>query len=271
MGDWYRREMAKSCSSMAKPLMLIRARNYYQQFLTLHDKNDILAISVKTAVMSIDKELAKSGSVISARGAINLLSAIDPARHTIAGVWTIKSGVLSSNTRTSTGTYSSSYPKITVPWLPLGSYELDITFTMKDSGELIVMFPVGPTNAAVYCHSSSYSYSMLRTGTSPYRIRGTRGTERLVKDQEYVLNIKVVIKEKNASITASLDDKAVLTWTGAQTLLTPYSTWKLPNTKTLGLGSYRTTIDFKKAILKMTNGRATKLVEKKTPTKTPRR
>jgi len=271
LGDWYRKELAKSCSSTAKPLMLSRARNYYQQFLTLHDKNDIMAISVKTAVMSIDKELAKSGSVISSRGSINLLSAINIDKHTISGVWTMKSGVLTSNTRTSTGTYSSPYPKITVPWLPSGSYELTITFAMKDTGELIVMFPVGPDGAVVYCHSTSSSYPMLRTGTTPYRIRGIRGTERLVKGQEYVLNIKVVTKQKDASITVSLDGKTILTWTGDPKQLTPYSTWKLPNPKSLGLGSYRAPIEFKKAILKMTNGRATKLVVKKTPTKTPRR
>ena len=265
LGDWYRKDLAKSCSPTAKPAMLTRALGYYQQFLTLHSKDDITAISIKSIIAAIQKEIAKSkAGARPTRSSIDLLRSLDVAKYSVYGTWGTKSRVLS------VAPYGG-YSKIALPWMPDGSYDLNIAFTPKNSsssssyGYLAVMLPVGD-GATVLC--LGYSTPTLRYVTSSSTFPGVSRMGKLELGKSYKLEIKVVVKDDQTTIAAKLNDKPALSWKGGHKTLTPYSSWKLPETRTLGLGAYRFQIDFKQATLRMTSGRVKKFTAKKTP---PRR
>jgi len=68
LGDWYYRELSKNASVIGKPVVLQRAKGYYQKFLGLHAKQDIQSFRAKVALASIEKELKKLGARAGPRG-----------------------------------------------------------------------------------------------------------------------------------------------------------------------------------------------------------
>ena len=260
LGDWYRKSLSKACSTTAKPVMLARAKGYYQQFLTLHTENDIAAISIRAALAAIQKEAAGADAGFSKGIAINLLRSVDIAKHTDKGTWTTKAGVL-----TTTG--GRSFAKITLPWIPEGSYELKIAFIRKSGREIALMLPVGDS-ATIFC-VGMLSYPLLRNSSSPSTIKGVSGIGKLTDNTEYAIQVKVIVKKDQAEIRIGLNGKLALEWKGAPKQLSPYRGWALPDKRTLGLGVYSAVVDFKQASLRMTSGRATKFIAKAPPTKKP--
>ena len=260
LGDWYNKSLSKTCSATAKPVMLARAQGYYQQFLTLHSKNDIAALTVKTALAAIEKETTgtSAGFTPGSSTSVDLLRSVDVARHRVSGTWAMKSGVLAA-------VKSSSFAKITLPWMPEGSYELKVVFVRKSGREVTLMLPVGDS-ATVFCIGLN-SAPVLRNRVSPSRFSGVSGMGKLIDGKEYTIQVKVVVKEDQAGIRIGLNGKLALEWKGSPKQLAPYTSWKLPDTRTLGLGAYSAVIVFKQATLKMTSGRAKKFTAETPPTK----
>jgi len=62
LGDWYYRTLSKNTSAVGKPVVLYRAKGYYEQFAQLHTKKDAQALRAETALESIEKELKKLGA-----------------------------------------------------------------------------------------------------------------------------------------------------------------------------------------------------------------
>jgi formylglycine-generating enzyme required for sulfatase activity len=62
LGDWYYRTLLTDASVAGKPVVLYRARDYYEQFAQLHTKKDVQSLRVETALESIEKELKKLGA-----------------------------------------------------------------------------------------------------------------------------------------------------------------------------------------------------------------
>jgi tetratricopeptide (TPR) repeat protein len=262
LGDWYRTVLAKSCSATAKPVMLARAIGYYQQFLTLHAKDDITAITVKASIISMQKQAQGTDAGFTAGSTIDLLRSVDVDKHAATGTWIMKSGALSV-------VDGSRMAKITLPWIPEGSYDLKVVFVRKSGREITLMLPVG-SSATTFCIGLS-STPTLRGSGSGATHRGVRNLGRLTDNTTYVLQVKVIAKKDQASIRIGLDEKLALEWKGDPKTLSPYRSWALPDSRTLGLGSYSAAVDFKKATLKMTNGRAKKFVAKTPPKETPPR
>ena len=67
LGDWYYRTLSKNASIAGKPVVLRRARGYYQRFLESHAKKDAQSYRVKAALENIEKELAKLGASAAGR------------------------------------------------------------------------------------------------------------------------------------------------------------------------------------------------------------
>jgi hypothetical protein len=59
LGDWYYRTLSKNASAAGKPVVLKRAKGYYEQFAELHTKKDLQSLRVETALESIEKELKR--------------------------------------------------------------------------------------------------------------------------------------------------------------------------------------------------------------------
>jgi formylglycine-generating enzyme required for sulfatase activity len=59
LGDWYFKTLNKNASAAGKPIILKRAKSYYQRFLKLHKKPDMQKIRVKMSLQTIDAAIAK--------------------------------------------------------------------------------------------------------------------------------------------------------------------------------------------------------------------
>jgi len=73
LGDWYYRTLSKNASAAGKPVVLQRAKGYYEQFAELHTKKDIQSLRVETALESIEKELKKLGAPANRSGGRTLV------------------------------------------------------------------------------------------------------------------------------------------------------------------------------------------------------
>jgi len=73
LGDWYYRTLLKDASAAGKPVVLHRAKEYYEQFAELHTKKDAQSLRVETALESIEKELKKLGAPVRRPGGKTLI------------------------------------------------------------------------------------------------------------------------------------------------------------------------------------------------------
>ncbi len=73
LGDWYYKTLSKNASAAGKPVVLQRAKGYYEQFAELHTKNDVQSLRVETALESIEKELKRLGAPAGRTGSKTLI------------------------------------------------------------------------------------------------------------------------------------------------------------------------------------------------------
>ena len=62
LGDWYYRKLLKDASAAGKPVVLQRAKGYYERFSELHTKQDTQSFRVEMALEGIEKELKRLGA-----------------------------------------------------------------------------------------------------------------------------------------------------------------------------------------------------------------
>ena len=77
LGDWYYRTLSKNASAAGKPVVLQRAKGYYERFSELHAKKDIQSLRVERAMESIAKELKKLGPPAGRPGGRTLALTLD--------------------------------------------------------------------------------------------------------------------------------------------------------------------------------------------------
>jgi len=73
LGDWYYKTLSKNASAAGKPVVLHRAKGYYEQFAELHTKKDVQSLRVETALESVEKELKKLGAPAGRAGGKTLI------------------------------------------------------------------------------------------------------------------------------------------------------------------------------------------------------
>ena len=64
LGDWYYKKLSKNASAIGKPLMLQRAKGYYERFCKFQPKKNIQSLQARMALDSINKELKKLGASV---------------------------------------------------------------------------------------------------------------------------------------------------------------------------------------------------------------
>jgi hypothetical protein len=181
LGDWYYKALARTSSAAARPVMLARAKRYYQRFLTLHSKADVPAVAVRAALAAMQKEKTETGPFIAAGSFINLFRSLDVS-HLRSSGWTMKSGVLRLN--------AGAFSKLTLPWMPEGSYEFKVAFVRTLVGEVVLMFPVG--GSATIFSLGAVDTPYLHNAFSTYEYSGVSGMGKLVNGKEYTIKITAI-------------------------------------------------------------------------------
>ncbi len=261
LGDWYRK-LGESAEKQARVSMLLRAREYYEHFLAVHEEQDLRHTQATLALEQVDEELkelgagpgggSKDGPIIGRT--LDLLALIDPTKDTASGTWEFQ------GTRLHAG--GTGAAKLTVPLLPKGDYELQAKFVrMAPTDEVNLNLPVGDSAVLVRLGASVGRGADIVSGLALVNGRDadanvtTVKPARFVQGTPYTVDVKVIVRADQAQVTIELNGRPYITWAGPWSALTVPPDWALPESGTLGLGAVGKDVIFGGATLKMLSGK----------------
>jgi len=262
LAKWYTGLSNQTRIPSSKAALLCRAKDYYERFLTLHQTQDLLRTSAILSLNKIEKLLATLGpaaqQIDRAGPWIDCLKLIELPKHIIQGKWRKqKNEVFVEN--------ESRSCLITIPLSPQGNYQIEVVFVRTEGkGQVGVHFPVGKTSCAVVLSAyNGWAHGLEKVRKASGDLQEGKwvhpGT--LVNNQEYCLNINVVVKENEAEIKTNLDGKDLLQWQGPLSSLRPSYGWGVTNTKFLMLHAWNSAVQFKKVRIRQLKGPKKKLSE----------
>ena len=238
LGQWFRTLSARATVRDSKINLLTRAKDYLRMYLEVHTRQDVKRLSAVNTMKGIEAEL-KALDVSPAPAPpkwIDMLALINPTRHAVRGTWSREGTALVG--------YYKSHAKITVPVTAFGSYDLQLVFTVLSGTESTTVLPVGAGQATMTFGGWQGSISGLSNINgldasmkgNPTTINLGRGGMMLQVGAKIMLDVAVRIKDDQAHVTANLNGKKVIDWTGNQSALTLHKYWVMP-IKTFGLGT----------------------------------
>ena len=183
----------------------------------------------------------------------DLLSMVDPQKHTVAPQWRLQDGELD--------VLPAGPPaRLTIPVLPKGDYDLKLEFTRNDGFSTIgVVLPVGSRQCLLAINyrggpSGVETIAGRRADNNPSTFVGA-----LANDRRYTLEVAVRLDDDQAAVTAELDGRPFLFYRGPARSLDLDHEWRLPCRQCLGLVTQSGAV-FHSVELKMVSGEA-KLLE----------
>ena len=239
LGQWFKTLSGTTAAKDAKIKLLTRARDYLRMYLEVHTNQDVKRLSAVNAMKGVEamlKVLGVSGAPEAPQW-IDMLALIDPSRHTLRGTWV----------RQGTGLEGSgkSHSTIIAPVTAFGDYDLQLVFTVLSGTECTTVMPVGAGQVAMNLGGWMGRVSGLSNINgedaddrgNPTRIDLGRGGKMLQVGVKIMLDVAVRMKDEQAHITAKLNGKKFIDWTGRQSTLTLHKYWTMP-IKTFALGSH---------------------------------
>jgi len=265
LGRWYKKLATEATTDQAKAAMLTRARFYHQEFLARHGADDLEGKAFEIALKGIESNLAKleeaeakaaakSGSKTRSGRMIDVLSLVDPAKHTLSGTW-------QRNGRQLGLTAPTPFAKIRFPVIPRGSYELSMEFTrVKGQWSMGPILPVADKSVALQMsyNTGGKFYSGLHEvdGRGAPKNATTRDGA-LIDGKRYQLTVRVLLTNaQNAKVLVYLDGKPYLAWQGATSSLSQSARFAISDPVSLGFVAYNTQMVFHSVKLKMLSGKA---------------
>ena len=251
LGQWYRSLAAATAIKETQARLLTRAQDNYKMFLEVYTKKDVHRLRATTGLKAIQAELDRIGAASATGEAqwVDLLALADPKKYTITGEWS----------RQGTGLYGSCKKEglVGTPITAVGSYDLQATFTLKSGTEASISIPVGAGQCAVIFGGnygtrvglSQIDGKSLHYG-NPSAVKSPDRQGWLRVGAKTTIEVSVRIKDTQAEVTAKLNGKKVVAWTGNQLSLSWHDIRALPF-KTFGLGSWGSTILWHTAKVKM--------------------
>ena len=251
LGDWYK-HLASKAPPRAKAAMLLRARGFYQDFLRHHcGQPDVRLGRTLVALRTIDAELDRLGPAALAGPWRDVLQDVDPAKHAVAGEWL--------KTATRLGAAGASASRIVIPVAPNGDYEIKIDFVRKNGeNDINFILPLGATAVAVtLSHRSGMAAGLSLVDGKLCHENVTRSPGKLANNHRHSLYVRVIARGEDAEISAKLNGKRLVRWSGPQKSLTVPRDCRMPRMSALGLGVGRgTTAMFYSVKLRMLSGKA---------------
>jgi hypothetical protein len=158
---------------------------------------------------------------------IDLLAGLDVAKATVEGTWKVSNGVLASD--------DSKYARVTLSYLPPEEYDLRLEFVRgQDKSVLAGLLAEGKT--AFGFTMGVQSNKTCRFESVGHHVHAGNPTEiklELQRDHKYIL----VLQVRKDGVKAILDGKTIDQYTTDYKDLSRYNAWKLPDERSLGLGS----------------------------------
>ncbi|HUS47855.1 MAG TPA: hypothetical protein VNA25_21420 [Phycisphaerae bacterium] len=255
LGRWYGALAAKALTASREDLYE-RAKTYLTAYLDKHTTDDLARTEAKLELDRIETALMKLSTSSDAVGWVDVLRLIDTNRHVSGGTWQRKGERLTVT--------APEMARATIPVRPDGSYHLQVKFTRTEgSGAVLVALPVGSTWCALVLSANKGEASglhMVADGPSTDNASTVR-PGKLSNDKEYVLDARVVHRNKQYTITAMLNGQKHLKWEGPASDLSMGMWGMLFGRRALALGAMGCTNTFSSARLRLLSGDATVLTE----------
>jgi hypothetical protein len=182
---------------------------------------------------------------------LDLLPFVDPVKDKIEGTWR----------RTEAGISLEDGPSglLAIPVAPKGGYEFRVRFTRTSGDDTVaIVLPAGPKAVGLllsFWHGLASGLGNIK-GEDP-RANETRVRPgRIENNVEHTVYAKVIAGPGLAEITATLDNKPLLTWKGPTNDLSVFFCFELPKAEGLGLGISNSKITWHSAELRMLSGDA---------------
>ncbi len=160
---------------------------------------------------------------------IDLLPAIEPSKHRVAGTWTKTSEGLATNAVTGS--------RILLPIQPKGEYDFKVSFTRRTGRHSIGLFFVTGGRQAAYEVDAwgEHLAGIQEINGQPFKSNPTRVTDQALENgRKYTAEVRV----RRDKVEAFLDDKLLTTHRTDGSDLSNPSLWRLPDQKSLGLGAW---------------------------------
>ena len=162
----------------------------------------------------------------------SLLGEIDVEADVVAGKW-IRLG-------DSVAVEAIESGRVMVPYVPVGSYELNVEFTREGGDDAVCVYlPVGSNQAMLVLGSGpdqACGLQWINDQPVDQNNSGVTGAS-LENGQKYTVNVKVTSESIKAQIDVSLDGKPLTTWEGPRASLKVLPPWGMPESNVLGLGA----------------------------------
>ena len=158
---------------------------------------------------------------------VNLLALLDPAKDAQAGAWKMAAGALASD--------DTRHARLAFPYEPPDEYDLCVEFVVAQKGaNLAVLLTHRSTPFAFALGLQSGRFCRFESINN--HVHAGNPTEvkfDLRTDHKYIL----VLQVRNSGVKALVDGKLINEYKTDFKDLSRASTWKLPTSRTLGLGS----------------------------------
>ena len=255
LADWYM-QLAATAGPAGKGAMFVRARAYYERFLSMHSSADLDRTKASLALNKIEEDIKKAGRPPRKSGAgdvwADVLALVDPARDASEGKWLRKG-------QTIVAPVAAPHTKIVIPVAPQGNYKLQARFVRVSGTDSVgFILPVGVRGVTLLM-SAWYGHA---AGLGNVNGRDAASNETSIKPHtlenghEYQLNVEVAVTEGQARVTATLDGKPLIDWKGPESALSHQGLWGPPRPGFLAVGFSNSTGAFNSIRLKMASGEA---------------
>jgi hypothetical protein len=269
LGEWYR-GLGESSPPAAKAAMYARAKAYYDRFLEMHAAADLDRTKAKAALLKIEAEIGKSAGPTAAPAKepkapvkqgkwIDLLALVDPAKDAVRGDWQRQEAGLMAECQAGQGSL------ITVPVMPQGNYELQVSFTRTNPTRAYlasILLPAGESNVVLSLGAGEGAPNNEAHFLEQIRGRGIEGNETLQRPVRFedgvkhFVSVKVETADTEARIGVVLDGKLLFNWSGPQADLSVNPDWRLPDRTRIGLIAKSCTVVWHSVRLRMLTGEA---------------
>lgn len=238
LATWYFETLyAGPSTDASKPKMLLRAKTYYDDFLSKYQEKDVKRIKATLALERITTELKNLeavGRTVISSTTKDLLKMIEPDKHTLRGKYSKLDGKLVNDE-------NARFNVIAAPVHPTGNYDLNLTFerAIGDLG-LSVNLPIGEDHAVTLVVGSTRGAGMGDIDRKNWYENASNNKDvKVANGTPYKLKATMRHSGDQVKIEAYLNGKKICSWSGNASQLSQDRWSKEISTRVPGIITYR--------------------------------
>ena len=250
LAEWYA-GLAGQAGVIAKPILLRRAKEYFEFFLDRQAAPSALSERARDGLTKVQAELAKfveaAPTPVAIGKWIDLLKLANVRAKGRRGRWRKTDGKLLIR--------RSPRARLPLPLAPAGRYAVEAKFVRtKGAGSVCFILPVGETAVNLFFSGAGgTAHGLLRVKDDPKK--SVVKAEKLANDTEHTVAVSVVLSGDDVEIKARLNGKPVVSWKGPQAQL-DIGDFGLADNSVVGLRVHHAAVTFTRLRLRMTSGKA---------------